>query len=114
MAHRVFRDASGAEWQVWDVQPQAVKPSDRRRVERRRPPPRPHSPERRMFADRRTQADRRARRRVALVPTHGPKRLVFDSGTEKRRLTPAPPGWEHYPEDRLHLLFRVAEPVRGV
>ncbi len=113
MAHRVFRDASGVEWQVWDVQPQAVEKSDRRRVERRRTLPRPHIPERRLFPDRRTQAaDRRIKRRLALVETEEPVRLVFESGTEKRRLTPAPQGWDTLPEDRLCLLCRVAELVR--
>ena len=111
MAHRTFRDSQGNEWQVWDVQPQAIERSDRRRAERRRPPPKPHDPERRRLADRRTEADRRARRRLVLVATREPKRLVFESGTEKRRLSPAPPGWESCPEDRLCLLCRVAEPV---
>ncbi len=112
MAHRVFRDAQGVEWQVWDVQPQAIEKSDRRRAERRRPPPKPHQPERRLLVDRRILADRRARRRFALVQTPTPKRLVFESAMEKRRLSPAPPGWETCAEDRLCLLCRVAEPVR--
>lgn len=114
MAHRVFRDASGVEWQVWDVQPQAIEKSDRRRVERRRTPPRPHNPERRLHPNRRTRADRRIKRRLALVETQEPARLVFESETEKRRLAPAPQGWDTCAEDRLDLLCRVAEPVRRV
>jgi hypothetical protein len=39
--------------------------------------------------------------------------LSFDSGTERRRLTPIPPGWEEVSDDRLDLICRIATPTRS-
>lgn len=36
--------------------------------------------------------------------------LCFESTAEKRRLSPAPAGWENASEDRLYLLCRMATP----
>jgi hypothetical protein len=37
--------------------------------------------------------------------------LCFDSGAEKRRLYPIPPGWEDFPDEKMELLCRAGLPV---
>jgi hypothetical protein len=37
--------------------------------------------------------------------------LCFQGGEEKRRLTPVPSGWESFPDEKLHLLYRMAKPT---
>jgi hypothetical protein len=37
--------------------------------------------------------------------------LTFESGHEKRRLAPVPPGWDRLPPARLELLCRLAQPA---
>jgi hypothetical protein len=34
--------------------------------------------------------------------------LCFESGSEKRRLSPIPPGWDEAPDDELESLFQNA------
>jgi hypothetical protein len=38
--------------------------------------------------------------------------LSFDSGTQRRRIGPIPPGWEEISAERLELICRVATPTR--
>lgn len=38
--------------------------------------------------------------------------LSFDSGSQRRRVGPIPPGWETVSDERLELLCRVATPTR--
>ncbi len=52
---------------------------------------------------------------VASVPGTPNAWLAFQSedGTERRRLLDIPDGWEDFPDDRLDLIRRIAEPVKG-
>jgi hypothetical protein len=49
------------------------------------------------------------------VPGAPSEWLAFqnDDGTERRRLAEIPDGWDALPEERLDLLRRIAEPVKG-
>ncbi|MGH7618994.1 MAG: hypothetical protein ACREPM_17375 [Gemmatimonadaceae bacterium] len=38
--------------------------------------------------------------------------LSFDSGVQRRRVGPIPPGWESASDERLELICRVASPTR--
>ena len=38
--------------------------------------------------------------------------LSFDSGAQRQRVAPIPPGWETVSDERLELLCRVATPAR--
>jgi hypothetical protein len=112
MPHRVFRDADGVEWQVWNVVPHVLQDGNERRVSvRRRPEPAPHDPERREVPERRTFADRRARLRMSLSPSLEGGWLVFEAETEKRRITPIPEGWDSLPDEELDRLRLRAAPV---
>lgn len=109
MTIRTFRDANGVEWRVYTLVPKGLE--RRNRSDRRRgADPTYTGPERRQQTDRRQQ------------PRDGPERtsqawvlpgiqggwLVFDSGAERRRLTPIPPGWETATEAELEQLCRLA------
>jgi hypothetical protein len=52
---------------------------------------------------------------VATMPGTPTEWLAFqnEDGTERRRLLEIPAGWESLPEDRLDLIRRIAEPVKG-
>lgn len=52
---------------------------------------------------------------VTTVPGAPTEWLAFqnEDGTERRRLLEIPDGWETLPDDRLDLVRRMAEPVRG-
>jgi hypothetical protein len=93
MPHRSFRDKQGRAWDAWEVVPTAVerrmagiaawtKPAeDRRKVEESR----------------------------VLVPTELQRGwLAFQSGTERRRLTPIPDHWDILPDARLEELLEQA------
>jgi len=112
MPHRVYRDADGVEWQVWNVVPHVLQEGTERRVSIRRDPvPEPHDPERRGEPERRSVADRRARLRMHLSPSLQGGWLVFETETEKRRITPIPDGWDALPDDELDRLRQRAAPV---
>ena len=106
MAYRTFVDDIGVPWQVWEVRPQWA---DRRTgVDRRRrslddenvdPPVFDH----RRGPDRR-KAENSGQRRVKLANGFSGGWLIFESGTERRRLSPIPPDWEHVPDDQLSAL----------
>ena len=112
MPHRVYRDANGTEWQVWNVVPHVLQDGNERRlVIRRAPEPEPHDPDRRELVDRRAMADRRARLRMNLSPALQGGWLVFEGPTEKCRVTPIPDGWEALPDDELDRLRQQAPAV---
>lgn len=94
MAHREFADASGMQWQVWEVVPSSA--------ERR------ESPERRSQA--RTEVGRRVRQelRIRMESTLAQGWLVFESAHEKRRLRPIPEGWEQRDDGGLARLLSEA------
>ncbi len=112
MPHRVYRDANGTEWQVWNVVPHILQEGkERRLVVRRAPEPEPHEPDRRELEERRAAFDRRARLRMSLSPSLQGGWLVFETHTEKRRVTPIPDGWEALPDAELDLIRQQADPV---
>jgi hypothetical protein len=114
MAHRTFTGADGREWQVWNVVPGAWRQgwsgNELRTVDRRCPDPvlRYTGPERRV-ANRRTGSTAVAAPVVTGDLAAG--WVTFESGTERRRLTPIPDGWEDLPEAELAALCDRAVPV---
>jgi hypothetical protein len=106
MPWRSFRASDGAEWNVWNVIPGVRTDMERRRgYDRRSPDPvlRYTGPERRVSPDRR-------RRDGLLSPDLCAGWLTFESGSERRRLAPVPPGWERLPDTALERLCRRAQP----
>lgn len=89
---------------MWNVVPGHRGEEERRRgYDRRSPDPvlLYRGPERRELDDRRSQH--------AALPQAG--WLVFESGSERRRLMPIPPGWEVRSESDLERLCGRAKPV---
>jgi len=108
MPQRVFRTASGVEWQVWSVIPGNAPGEERRHgYDRRSPDPviQYKGP------DRRASADRRRAPGAAVAPAMQLGWLVFDSGAERRRLAPIPPAWEARPACDLERFCERAVPV---
>jgi hypothetical protein len=104
MAYRTFVDRRNAYWQVWDVRPDRI---ERRSVERRVAKPGSWSgPERR-------KSDRRGLnlRRVVLDSGLESGWLVFESKSEKRRLSPIPKNWENATESELRFYCEKAKIV---
>lgn len=102
MGYRVFTDSQGREWQAWDVVPQLT---ERRELERRvRLVPVAH-------ADRRRDPDRRiiSGRRPMLSAGLDGGWLCFESGAEKRRLTPIPSDWQRCSAQQLERLLDAAK-----
>jgi hypothetical protein len=102
MSLRLFEDASGREWQVWDTKPQS--PADARRF----------SQNARLLAE----AQRRSvggtapdQSSVSFQDSVAEGWLTFLSGTEKRRLSPIPPHWMRATEAELCELCDRAIPV---
>src|SRR5688572_11510489 len=95
MAHRLFRDSHGIEWNVWDVHPT--------RAERRLTPPvsAPY-----VGPDRRASEDQALRVRLNEDFSHG--WLAFESAWDKRRLAPIPSDWTHADDGRLQSLLDAA------
>lgn len=89
IALREFDDARGRRWQVWKVLPKFTKP--RSGAERRVTVAEPS------VADRRRADDRRG----PLPPPWIHGWLCFQSGKEKRRLTPVPVRWEESSPEEL-------------
>ena len=98
MAHRTFRDEHGREWDAWDVVPTTVE-----RRSKQSSTIVPNS-----SADRRTHAEAR----VVVPETLEKGWLAFQCGTERRRLTPIPPGWDEMTVAELIELLRRAS-ARG-
>lgn len=97
MAHREFTDSERTTWMVWEVYPALA---DRRTS----------------VGDRRGYMRETVDRRTAFNPAcvspeyaHG--WLAFQSGLERRRLVPVPPGWEALDESDLERLCKAATPV---
>lgn len=61
--------------------------------------------------ERRVGRDRRVRTPRLLTPGLESGWLCFESGSEKRRLSPIPPGWEEAADEELESLFRDASAV---
>jgi hypothetical protein len=102
MGYRIFRDSQGTEWQAWDVVPQLT---ERREIERRmQSAPVEH-------ADRRREPDRRIikGRRPMLTAGLDGGWLCFESGVEKRRLTPIPADWARCTADALERYLQAAK-----
>jgi hypothetical protein len=78
MAHRVYTDSHGRQWDVWSVLPEYA---ERRRT--------PDSTAAVPSTERRTQKTFR----VPLGRIWADGWLVFETAGEKRRLAPVPPGW---------------------
>ena len=95
MAHRVYRDSEGVDWQVWEVIPQSV---ERRRLRERRVAPR-------------DAADRRKRHEARLRLSDGESDgwIVFESSSQKKRLRPIPSGWFSASETELESMCARAE-----
>ena len=104
MSLRTFVDAAGNEWHVYDVVPRA---DERRRYDRRSAPMTVEE-----NTDDRRDGDRRltvgGRSRLASV-TEG--WLVFEHGTNRRRLSPIPGDWRLCSDAELDAYCRAARPV---
>jgi len=96
MAHRMFSDASGREWLVWDVVPYpAARRDDAQDTEIG------------VDTDRLTTP----RHNRHLPPALAAGWLCFESGDERRRLGPVPADWHLLPEAGLRELIDRAERV---
>jgi hypothetical protein len=108
MPYRTFVDSKGTDWQVWDIVPRL---SERRAddvVERRL------ADVEIPFANRRRDARRLTdSRRAVLRGTYAQGWLCFDSGREKRRLSPIPQDWLTCSPEVLERYFRNGERVTG-
>ena len=93
MPHRIFRDETGRQWDVWEVIPTAVE----RRIAK--PIPRAPSLERRKVHETRV-----------IVPDQLQKGwLAFQCGRERRRLAPIPGEWDDLTATELLDLLHHAE-----
>lgn len=101
MALREYTDSAGREWLVWSVAPHRGERRSGR--ERRSGSSEPVPVERRVLADRR-------RRTMDPILLNG--WLCFESGGDRRRLSPVPPDWAECDVGRLQLYQAVAEPAR--
>ena len=98
MALRPFTDSRGIVWEVWEVEPSSA---ERRIATRdRRKAPRP-GPDRR-----RPGGADRPRVRISSGLAYG--WLAFQSVREKRRLAPAPEGWDRLDDAGLERLLEQA------
>jgi hypothetical protein len=109
MTIRTFRDPNGIEWRVYTLVPKGLE--RRNRPDRRRGSDSSYTgPERRQQQDRRQRAREgpNSQPQAWVLPGIQGGWLVFDSGAERRRLTPIPPGWETATEAELDQLCRLA------
>lgn len=106
MAYRTFVDNRNTYWQVWDVRPERM---ERRSMERRRGDSGDWNGPERRTADRR----RLDQRRIVLDNGLGSGWLVFESKSEKRRLSPIPTAWDTSSESGLRALCEKAKVVPG-
>lgn len=108
MPYRTFVDSRGTDWQVWDIVPRLSERRADDEVERRLADVAISSEDRRR--DARRLADSR---RAVLRGTYAQGWLCFDSGTEKRRLSPIPQDWLTCSPELLERYFRHGERVTG-
>ncbi|GAC1648436.1 MAG: hypothetical protein NVS4B3_04000 [Gemmatimonadaceae bacterium] len=99
MAHRVFADAGGVEWTVWNVYPSWAE----RRAVGSAPPPEVSGERRRFDA---AEPIRRADHDLARGW------LAFESVLGRRRLVPIPEGWDNLPDDDLAQFLAQAREVK--
>lgn len=97
MAYKTFIDLRNNYWQVWDVRPERM---ERRSVERRGTATTEWNGIERRVGERR----KLERTRLVLDNGLGSGWLVFESRSEKRRLTPIPRDWEKSTESELRFL----------
>ena len=104
MGYRTVNDGDGTEWQIWEVKPVWT---ERRAADRRSSdsPGLPPGEERRTNTDRRAAFDPT---RPRISPGLELGWLAFASATERRRIAPAPDGWEELPDEALVELCRSA------
>ena len=95
MTHRTFLDATGTEWEAWEVYPKLAE----------RRTPRERRQDRRDVPARRTHDEIR----VALASglCHG--WLAFRSREERRRCAPIPAGWEVLSDEGLRQALGAAQ-----
>ena len=105
MGYRTVLDSDGIEWQIWEVKPVWT---ERRAADRRSPDStgQPPAEERRSSSDRRGFDPSRPR----ISPGLELGWLAFASPNERRRIAPAPDGWEDMPDEGLVRLCRSAAP----
>ena len=110
MAFRTFTDSAGQEWQVYDVVP---RPDERRRYDRRSSKVAVPEPVSDMDRDQREDDDRRLTV-GRQSPLAGLKEgwLAFESGEDRRRLSPIPEGWETATDAELERYREAAREVR--
>lgn len=108
MGLRNFRDNRGGEWRVWDVVPYRMHHggTERREGDRRRGSGRAYA-----GSERRAGVERRGRRPGLFTPGLESGWLCFESGNEKRRLTPIPPGWDEQADRELEELLERSRTV---
>jgi hypothetical protein len=99
MGQRTFADSDGTDWSVTAIQPQLT---ERRLCDRRAALNSVVD----FRAERRQMPERRHVREVRAPVREGFEQgwLVFDNGTEKRRLAPVPMGWERMTAHQLQAL----------
>jgi hypothetical protein len=105
MSLRTFVDSAGQEWQAFDVVP---RDDERRHYDRRASGELTgEDQDDRREGDRRITVGRASR-------IGGPQSgwLCFESGDERRRLSPIPNDWRRCPENQLEAYCRAARPVR--
>jgi hypothetical protein len=111
---RAFRDDSGTEWTVWEVQPGqfVIGATERRAGHDRRVAPAPDP-----VIERRRSADRRVRPHHAITGIGTELAggwLTFQAGSLRRRLAPVPDGWDRMPDTELAALCgRAASALRA-
>ena len=102
MAHRTFKDQLNREWQVWEVHP---GPRERRKSSSSPPGE----------GDRREpNAPERAGLRLVVPEQMQEGWLAFQHGNERRRIVPAPAGWEKLHDTELRRLLDTAKPAGTV
>ena len=115
MTYRTFTDANGVTWNAWDVRPPRA---DRRTGKERRthgiddPGVDPPVLDEREGDERRRRVDEEVPHiRIREILSGG--WLAFESTSERRRLSPIPPGWETAPESELAQLCARASAAPG-
>ena len=115
MAHRTFVDDKGVPWEVWEVRPQWADRRvglDRRTRSADDGDVDPPVLEQRRTPDRR-KGESTGLRRVKLADGFSDGWLTFESGPERRRLSPIPAHWELAPAEELSALCARAIAPRG-
>ena len=107
MGYRTLRDTDGSEWQIWEVKPVWTerRAADRRAADSPQLPP---GQERRSGDGDRREGFDPSRPRISPGLELG--WLAFASERERRRIAPAPAGWEDMPDEALLRLCASAAP----